>query len=122
MVIGHLVATFPTDYKTITTMVCCNRRCNKSLRLQLHYWPVGHCREGRRHRRRRRNPAATIRDALIVVVPSPAPRRAATCLPPHPPILPTQLPPRCALTSPFPRSAPRADGRARSPSRSHVLP
>ncbi|KAI5885764.1 uncharacterized protein SCHCODRAFT_02460617, partial [Schizophyllum commune H4-8] len=69
MLIGHLVATFPTDYKTIPTTVCCNVCCNKFLRLQLHYWPVGHCRAGHRRHQRRRNPAAAVRDALVVAPP-----------------------------------------------------
>ncbi|KAI5823180.1 hypothetical protein K523DRAFT_144577, partial [Schizophyllum commune Tattone D] len=76
IVIGHLVATNPTIYKTMTTTDCCNRRCNKSLRIQLVYWPVGHCRAGRHHRRRRGNLAAAIRDALGVVATPSAPRRA----------------------------------------------
>ena len=33
MLIGHCVATNPTNYKTITTAVCCNVRCNKTLSL-----------------------------------------------------------------------------------------
>ncbi|KAI5895191.1 uncharacterized protein SCHCODRAFT_02686620 [Schizophyllum commune H4-8] len=81
----HCVATIPTNYKVVTTTVCCNI---------LHYWPVGHCRAGRHRRRRHRNPAATVRDALVVVAPPPAPRRAPTCCPPRPPILPTRLPTR----------------------------
>ncbi|KAI5891650.1 uncharacterized protein SCHCODRAFT_02506647, partial [Schizophyllum commune H4-8] len=43
-VIGHLVATNPTNYKAMTITICCNICCNKSLQLQVHYWPAGHCR------------------------------------------------------------------------------
>ncbi|KAI5822464.1 hypothetical protein K523DRAFT_408516, partial [Schizophyllum commune Tattone D] len=91
MLIGHCVATIPTNFKVITTAVCCNVCCNKSLRIQLLYWPVGHCRAGRQRRRRRQNPAAAFHDALVVVAPPPAPRRAPTCCPLRPPILSTRL-------------------------------
>ncbi|KAI5823189.1 hypothetical protein K523DRAFT_144423 [Schizophyllum commune Tattone D] len=124
MIIGHCVATNTTNYKTITTGVCCNIGCNKSLRLQLLYWPVGHCRAGRRRRRHRQNPAAAVHDALVVVAPPPAPRRTPTCCPPHPATLPT--PPAASPDHPPPRAFPRSsrcpDGRACSSSPSHVLP
>ncbi|KAL1684853.1 hypothetical protein GGG16DRAFT_129724 [Schizophyllum commune] len=109
MLIGHCVATIPTNFKVITTAVCCN----------LLYWPVGHCRAGRQRRRRRQNPAAAFHDALVVVAPPPAPRRAPTCCPLRPPILPTRLlTRRSAALHPDARS--RRFSTHCSPCREHV--
>ncbi|KAL1671666.1 hypothetical protein EV122DRAFT_186262, partial [Schizophyllum commune] len=116
--IGHCVATFPTNLKVVTTVVCCNVCCNKALRLQLLYWPVGHCRAGRHRRRRRRNPAAAVHDVLVVVAPPPASRRAATCHPSRRPD-PSHTPPCPAVHHPDARSRrlshdPRARPRGRT--------
>ncbi|KAI5885499.1 uncharacterized protein SCHCODRAFT_01257052 [Schizophyllum commune H4-8] len=44
IIIGHRVATIPTFLKTLTTTICCNIGCNKPLRLQVHYKPIGNSR------------------------------------------------------------------------------
>ncbi|KAI5823222.1 hypothetical protein K523DRAFT_142714 [Schizophyllum commune Tattone D] len=91
MLIGHLVATIPTIYKTMTTTDCCNVCCNKSLQRQLVYWPVGHCRAGRHRHHRRRDPAAAVRDAIVVATLA-APRRAPHVHPAAPSDLSHALP------------------------------
>ncbi|KAI5822463.1 hypothetical protein K523DRAFT_160418 [Schizophyllum commune Tattone D] len=116
MIIGHLVATIPTKYKTITTMICCNICCNKSLWIQLPYRPAGHCRAGHSCRRRCQNPAAAVRDALVVVAPPPAPRRTPHVLPAAPSD-PSHAPSRLTAAVPtraytvFSRPPRYADGR-----------
>ena len=69
IIIGHRVATIPTNLKTLTTTICCNIGCNKPLRLQVHYKPIGNSRAPS-------PPSPASADPSVVVVVGRAPSRA----------------------------------------------